>query len=223
MKLSVKDSFQIVHNRHEGQNQQKNSKRNRGTISDQFESESPGHPAEEKHEQERPEQHQLAAVRLHISLVFPVDFPVPVKKLAELDSDVGHDTGHVCRANDGTGNTGNDGVLQSHQETEQHHGYGYEKPHMTMKFGSQHAETEEKAGFHNERQRIFTLQAFSPCPVNEEFRQGGTGNKTDECTDTGKGKIDISDDEAIGHTGDNPRHVRGILLDSQTIPGGYPL
>lgn len=84
-----------------------------------------------------------------------------------------------------------------------------------MKFGSQHAETEEKAGFHNERQRIFTLQAFSPCPVNEEFRQGGTGNKTDECTDTGKGKIDISDDEAIGHTGDNPRHVRGILLDSQ--------
>ena len=151
MKVSVKEFFQIVHYRHKGQNQQKNGKRNRGTIADQFESKSPGNPPEKKHEQERPEKHQFAAVCLDVGLVFPVNFPVPVKKLAKLDSDIRYDTGHVCRPDDGTGNAGNDGVLQSHQETEQHHGYGYEKPHMTMKFGSQYAETEEKTGFHNER------------------------------------------------------------------------
>lgn len=215
MKLSAKDFFQIVHNWHKGQNQQKNGKRNSRTIADQFESESPRNPAEEKHEQKGYQQHQLAAISPDVSYVFPVDFPVPVKKLAELDTDISHDTGHMRRADDCVGNAGDDGVLQPHQETEQHDGNGHEKSHMTMEFCAQYAETEKKAGFHNERQRIFTLQPFSPCPVNEEFRQGSTGNKTDERTDTGKREIDIPDDQAIGHAGNNPRHVRGILLDSQ--------
>ena len=88
---------------------------------------------------------------------------------------------------------------------------------MPVQLASHKAETQKQRRLENQRQGIFTLKPFSTRPIDHHFRQAGTDHETDHRTDTGQNQIEIADRQPVGHAGDDPRHVRRILLDGKRI------
>jgi len=90
---------------------------------------------------ERSQQFQFPAVGPDERLVGIVSCRVPVEKFAEFDTHVGHQTRDVGRPDSGSGEFGDDGVSQTHDEAKQHHGCRHEQPFVPSEIAAKQAET----------------------------------------------------------------------------------
>jgi hypothetical protein len=175
--LGIADASKIDRDGRSGHQREQAGNGNRGGEAEALEAAGTDQAAEEEQAQDGRVNAQLVAVGAYAMDGVGVVRAVPIQQPADLDAQVGHDTGHVRRADLGLRDLRDDRVLQPHDETEQQHRGRHHQMRKGHQVGPQQAKQQQQRRFDHQGQCVGAMQLAAPGPVDHEGRTGGAGHE----------------------------------------------
>ena len=119
----------------------------------------------------------------------------------------------------GVGKLGDDRVLQTHDETQQHHCQRHEKTGNRHQARAEDTEQQQQHGLQCQRQGVLAVQTAAAREVDHQRRAHRAKDEREQGAEAGQRQVGGPEGQIVGHRRDDAGHVRSVLLDGDEPAG----